>query len=328
MREFWYPRSRVKGLVASGVYFFPTLIKLFLFLRRHQINLVLLEYPVPHMFYFYILRMMVPYKICVDLHGSDVIELHRSLWFQQSLVRGMIRCADWVLAHSASLMDEAQRIVGPLKGKCSYLHNWVDCDRIRERAKSIHGTKSLPDGPFVLTAAKLYPRKALDVLLQAISRIMHSVEGCQFVIAGDGPEEGRLREMAKAPKVDELVRFVGDIPNDEIPAWFSRCELFVLPSRSEPFGIVLLEAMTFGKAIVATRVGGIPEFVTHGFNGLLVPSEDSDALAESIRILLVDKELRSAIGRNGLERVEKEFNVKSLMGKYESLFESIRSARR
>lgn len=63
MREFWYPQSRVKGLVASGVYFFPTLIKLFLFLRRHHISLVLLEYPVPYMFYFYILRMMVPFKL-------------------------------------------------------------------------------------------------------------------------------------------------------------------------------------------------------------------------------------------------------------------------
>ena len=326
MRTLWYPRTPVKGFIACLVHFFPTLLKLLVFVRRHRIDLVSLEYPVSYMFYFYILRAFCSIKICIGLHGSDVNMLHLAPKHEQWIVRGMIRRAQWVLAHSSSLMKETERVVGGLSGNRSYLPYWVECDRLRERAKAKTESKCLPPGPFILTAAKLYSRKALDVLLRAISELGQAAEGYRFVIAGEGPEEFPLKQMAEKLKIQEFVEFVGDIPNEDMPVWFQQCEFFVLPSRSEPFGIVLLEAMTFAKAIVATRVGGIPEFVTDGYNGLLVPPEDSGALAEKIRMLLFDQELRSRIGRNGLERVEKEFDAKAMIGKYEALFRMIVNA--
>jgi glycosyltransferase involved in cell wall biosynthesis len=95
----------------------------------------------------------------------------------------------------------------------------------------------------------------------------------------------------------------------------------------EPFGIVLLEAMTFGKAIVATMAGGIPEFIQDGHNGLLVAVEDSEALAESIDTLVRDKDLRDRIGQNGLMVVEQKYDYDKLVIRYEELFrEQIRRA--
>lgn len=324
MRTLWYPRTPVKGFIACLVHFFPTLLKLLHFVHRHRIDLVSLEYPLAYMYYFYILRAFSSIKICVGLHGSDVGLLHLAPKYEQWIVRRMIRRAHWVLAHSLSLMEATEKVVGGLNGRNrSYLPYWVECERLRRQADIRRGAKSLPSDPFILTAAKLYPRKGLDVLLRAIGELGEAVEGYRFVIAGEGPEEVRLKQMAETLQIGQFVEFAGDIPNEDIPAWFQQCELFVLPSRSEPFGIVLLEAMTFGKAIVATRVGGIPEFVTNGYNGLLVPSEDSGALAAKIRTLLFDQELRSRIGRNGLERVEKEFDVKAMIGKYEALFKRI-----
>jgi glycosyltransferase involved in cell wall biosynthesis len=99
----------------------------------------------------------------------------------------------------------------------------------------------------------------------------------------------------------------------------------VLPSRSEPFGIVFLEAMTFGKAIVATNVGGIPEFVVDGFNGLLVPSEDSDALAEKIELCIENPDVRERLGHNGLSVVETRYDYPALIFRYERLYETILS---
>jgi glycosyltransferase involved in cell wall biosynthesis len=89
----------------------------------------------------------------------------------------------------------------------------------------------------------------------------------------------------------------------------------------EPFGIVLLEAMTFGKAIVATKAGGIPEFIQDGHNGLLVDVEDSYALAEGIDRLIRDKDLRERIVRNGRMVVEVQYDYDKLMIRYEELFE-------
>ncbi len=328
MRTLWYPRTPVKGFIACLVHFFPTLLKLLLFVRRHRIDLVSLEYPLAYMFYFYILRACSSIKICVGLHGSDVNMLHLAPKYEQWIVRRMIRRAHWVLAHSLSLMEATERVVGGLNGNRSYLPYWVECERLRRQADTRRGAKSLPSGPFVLTAAKLYPRKGLDVLLRAIGELGEVLEGYRFVIAGEGPEEVRLKQMVETLQIGRFVEFAGDIPTEDIPAWFQRCELFVLPSRSEPFGIVLLEAMTFGKAIVATRVGGIPEFVTDGYTGLLVPPEDSGALAEKIRTVLFDQELRSRIGRNGLEHVEHHFDVKGVISRYEALFEKIVNADR
>ena len=92
---------------------------------------------------------------------------------------------------------------------------------------------------------------------------------------------------------------------------------------SEPFGIVFLEAMTFGKAIIATNVGGIPEFVVEGFNGLLVPSEDSDVLAEKIELCIENQDVRERLGRNGLSVVETQYDYGALILRYEWLYETI-----
>ena len=140
---------------------------------------------------------------------------------------------------------------------------------------------------------------------------------------GDGPEELRLKKLAKQLDIESMVSFLGDVKNTVVPVLFKHCEFLVLPSRVEPFGIVLLEAMTFEKAVVATKAGGIPEFVQDGVNGLLVATEDIQGLAEKINILLHDKSLRESIGRNGRLFVEEKYDYEKLVVKYEELFERL-----
>jgi hypothetical protein len=176
-----------------------------------------------------------------------------------------------------------------------------------------------------LTVAKLYPRKGIDILLESISKLGPKIHDVCFAIAGDGPEEHALQQRARELGIEQRVVFLGDIENKDIPALMKTCEFFVLPSRSEPFGIVFLEAMTFGKAIVATNVGGIPEFVVDGFNGLLVPSEDSDALAEKIELCIENQAVRERLGRNGRSVVETQYDYAALILRYERLYETILS---
>jgi glycosyltransferase involved in cell wall biosynthesis len=274
------------------------------------------------MVYFYLIRAWTGIPIVVGLHGSDVLLLHTNDVVSQWIVRRVIRRANWILAHSASLVRDAHEKIGKLSHNHSFLHYGVECKRLRDAAESAAAIAPIPDGDFILTVAKLYPRKGLDVLLRAIQVLKSSGSQCRyrFVIVGDGPEESRLKSMTSELGIESMVLFAGDVKNDIVPALFKQCAFFALSSRVEPFGIVLLEAMTFGKAIVATRAGGIPEFVQDGHNGLLVPVEDSQALAAAIDKLIRNKDLRERIGGNGRMIMEEQYDYDKLVVQYEELF--------
>ncbi len=323
MRPAWFPATPMKGLAATSYFFFPTLWRLGRFLADHKIEIVCLEYPLPNVFYFQLLRFWKRFKLLVGIHGDDVLSLHLLRESEQQIVRRCIRRNDWLLAHSSSLLSQTEKIVGGLTANRSYLPIGVDTEGLRAMARNGQIHHALPREPFVLTVAKLYERKGVDILLQALHQIKSNVNGCRFVIAGDGPEEARLKQMSVDLKVDDMVLFLGEVLGEDIPGLISQCEFFLLPSRSEPFGIVLLEAMTFGKAIVATNVGGIPEFVTTGHNGVLVPSCDVGALASEIEHMLADKELRSRLGACGLRLVEQQYDYRNLVVRYEQLFEKV-----
>lgn len=323
MRGPWFPEAPLRGMVATGLYFIPTLFRLARFLRQHRIDLVCAEYPLPYMMYFILLRRWCRIKLLVGLHGDDVLSLHLLSKLDQAVVRALVRRGDRVLAHSASLLEQAEQVFGKVKVKGSYLPYGVECERIRERAMASRRREILQERPYILTVAKLYERKGLDILLEAVSRLKARLDGHRFLIIGDGPEESRLKRLAADLGIDQHVALLGEVPSREIPMWFQHCEFFVLPSRSEPFGIVLLEAMTLGKAVVATRVGGIPEFIKNRNTGLLVESGDSQALSEGILRLLQDHELRARLGKNGLQSVETRYDYRQLVLRYEELFQSL-----
>jgi glycosyltransferase involved in cell wall biosynthesis len=323
MRLPWVPCSPVKGLVAFLVYFFPTLLQLRRFLKGKAIDLTMLEYPMPYMYYLYLLKLLNITRLIVGIHGDDILSLHLTPKSEQWLVKQVIKRADWLLAHSSSLMSQAEILVGGLNDNRSYIPCGIELDRLRALSECQTGHSLLSSRPYILTVAKLYGRKGLDVLLQAIKRLGVGVDGYRFVIVGDGPEEQALKQLALELGIQDKVVFTGELQVTEISHLYRHCEFFVLPSRSEPFGIVLLEAMTFGKAIIATRVGGIPEFINHGHNGLLVAPNDSDGLAKQIRRMISDPELRWEIGRNGLTTVEEKYDYGVIIGRYEKLFQSI-----
>ena len=271
MRGPWFPKTPLKGILAFLVYLVPTLFKLAAFIRLKQIQLVFLQYPLAWMLYFRLLHSLVSVRTIVDLHGDDVLSLHLNSRIEQWIVRGLVQRADWVLAHSESLLARAVTIIGGLEKKSSCLPLGVDCQRLRLQANGQKQERLIPEGPYVLTVAKLFGRKGLDVLLMAVKTLASESHGYKFVIVGDGPEERGLRELTAHLKIEKHVNFYGEALVEDIPVLIQNCAFVVLPSRSEPFGIVLLEAMTFGKAIVATSVGGIQKLLRTAITDSLFP---------------------------------------------------------
>jgi glycosyltransferase involved in cell wall biosynthesis len=178
----------------------------------------------------------------------------------------------------------------------------VDADRIAVAPNAIDA--SVFDGPReaeddtvrFLYVGRLDPEKGLDVLLRAFEHVRG-----ELVLVGSGSAERELRARA-----GERVRFTGALPRDEVAAWYRRADAFVLPSRSEPWGMVLNEAATAGLPLVATEgVGAARELIEDGVNGFRVPVGDERALAEALRRLADDATFRIAAGSRSRELVSR-----------------------
>jgi glycosyltransferase involved in cell wall biosynthesis len=166
-----------------------------------------------------------------------------------------------------------------------------------ERAALLREWRLSPSLPIVLFASKLQPRKRCADLLQAYASIRR-LAPAQVVVVGDGPEHATLTEYARSMGLDD-VRFVGFRNQSELPAFYDLCDIFVLPSEREPWGLVVNEAMNAGKAIVASdAVGAVRDLVLHGCTGCVYPVGDVSALALNLRLLIEDRDLRRRLGDN------------------------------
>jgi len=173
------------------------------------------------------------------------------------------------------------------------------------RSDSIHDRGELPDPepPYnVLFVGRLSAEKGVDDLLKAIS-LLTDVDAVLHIV-GDGKLATSLQNETEALGIKDRVRFHGFVPHGErLLGLYQSSDLLVLPSLQEQQGKVLLEAMSHSVPVVATRVGGIPSVVRDGENGLLVPPSQPEVMAAQVRRLLLDKELRRRLVRNGLESV-------------------------
>lgn len=191
------------------------------------------------------------------------------------LAREAFEAARVTLAVSGALRDTLVAQGYALPGTIGVLPNGVDTAFF---APPPHR----PPGPFHLFAlGDLHPVKGMDVLLQAFARAFPPGRAEQLTIGGDGPERARLERLARRLRVDDRVRFAGRLERRAVRAHLHRSHAFVLPSRQETFGVVLLEALATGVPVVATACGG-PEDVVTPETGLLVPPGDAGPLGQAL----------------------------------------------
>jgi phosphatidylinositol alpha-1,6-mannosyltransferase len=165
----------------------------------------------------------------------------------------------------------------------------------------------------ILTVGRLVERKGHDVVIRALGQVRQSVGPVRYVIAGSGPEEQRLRVLARDLGCQDSVQFVGPVSPEELPLLYASCDVFVMPSRAlgpaqrdgvEGFGIVFLEAGACAKPVIGGRSGGIADAVVDGVTGILVDPSDVDEVARTVSRLLLDKEEAGRLGACGRDRAQ------------------------
>jgi glycosyltransferase involved in cell wall biosynthesis len=164
---------------------------------------------------------------------------------------------------------------------------------------------SVDDPPLIISVGRVVREKGMDYLLQAFASLKQKAK---IVIIGDGPFLNELKSLAQQLGILSNVSFPGWLPPNELKLYYRKCSMAVVPSTwPEPFGMVGIEAMSYGKPVLAFDVGGIPEWLKHEETGFLVKPKDTVALAERISFLLERPELARSIGNKGREAVAIRF---------------------
>jgi glycosyltransferase involved in cell wall biosynthesis len=217
--------------------------------------------------------------------------------------------ADRVIAVSNALRKEASWMYEIPGGKIATVYNgvnvhhydgWIDPADVR-RNYSVG-----PVDPMVLFSGRMVLQKGPDLLLEAIPSILKFYPRTKFVFAGDGEMRGAVERRSHELGVAHATRFLGYQPSWALTNLYKSCDAVCVPSRNEPFGIVLLEAWSAGKPVVSTRNGGPDEFVWHEVNGLKVYA-NPDSIAWGLGTLFTNFEWARWMGRNGRIAAESAF---------------------
>jgi len=180
-----------------------------------------------------------------------------------------------------------------------------------------------PDNHDILALGGLFKRKGFDFLIEAMNRVVKEFPDAKLHIVGDGPQRGNLMKLAKKLNLEKHVIFHGFIPLRKVPEFYRMCRVMCLPSLSESFGRVIIEAMASGRPVIATRTIGARGIIKHGKTGFLVPVADSKALANALFKVLSDYDLTCKMGLEGRREVEGKYDWKVIAQMYYEIYESL-----
>lgn len=179
----------------------------------------------------------------------------------------------------------------------------------------------------ILFAGNLIPQKGCDLLIEAFSKIQKEHCFIKLHIAGDGVEAQRLKMQSAKEGLEDKILFYGNLEHNKLLSLMSQCDIFIMPSRDEAFGIVYLEAMSLHKPTIGTEGEGIADLIQDGINGLLVQPNNVDSIIEKLKILIENKELRDEIAEKGYKSIKNltwEFNATETVSVYESVLNKYR----
>jgi len=299
--------------------------RLVLFLRRNRIAIL-------HAFDFYTDVFTVP---AARLAGVPVVLASRrellnlrSPW-QQRAVQVSCWLATGVVANSSAAAAHVYHRRKEKSSRVTIIPNSVDRDLFRstKTASQIRALLGLRENaPLVGALAALRPEKDLKTFLVAAARTGAEMPEARFLVIGDGSERQKLEQTALDLGLAGRVFFLGD--QSEVANLIAALDVLVVSSLTESHPNAVLEAMTMGRPVVATNVGGMPELVVHGVTGYLVPVRDPDTMAKRILELLRDPGRRRAMGEAGLARVDLEFSAERTKDQLESLYDRLLCERR
>ena len=252
-------------------------------------------------------------KVIVSYH-SDIIRQSIFLPLFNPFLIKFLKRAEVIIVTSQNLIDNSS-ILKRFKDKCRVIPHGININKFiltPEVIKEVKELKQKFNSPIILFVGRLVYYKGLEYLLKAMIKIE-----AHLLIIGDGPLRKRMEKIVCHLGISHKIGWLGKIDNERLASYYHACDIFILPSaiKAESFGLVQLEAFACRKPVISTNLPtGVPYVNLHGKTGLVVTPRNSEAIAWAISVLLASKELRKYYGKNGRERLEREF-TKEIMSK-------------
>ncbi len=277
-------------------------------LRRHLSNLR------PDIIHVHGMKPLAATRRCVDV---PVIFTNHSSGFLKRLTASPRRKdrTKKLLQHLATIIAPSRELLAAVgeigyTGPGYYIPNGVDTDKFRHDPEARNRVRTSwgvsVDEPVILLARRLVDKNGVQDFAQACGAL--SGTNARVVIAGDGPERRGMEAILNGLGLSDRTRFLGSVPNTEMPAIYSAADLAVLPSHMEATSIGGLEVMACGLSMVGTMVGGIPDMIENGSTGLLVPPQAPEELGKAIRKLVEAPECRRVFGGTARRKAVAEFS--------------------
>ena len=326
---------RVRAPIVSGAPFtsivkwasllIPELSRIARFIRANDIVAVNVHCPSTKALQFVLARFLfrLRFRIVLSFHGQDLVLASAAAGLERRIWALLLRKADALISCSNALADSATAFEPAIRRRFTMIHNGLDIDYLmRARNSAARIDPRLAGRTFILSVAAYERKKGLDTLLRAF-RTIRDNSGHDVLLCLVGSEQGtgaELRELARQMQLSDYVVFGGEMPHCDLHAYYGAASVFCLPSRVEPFGIVLLEAGAFRCPVVASSTGGVPEILTDGVNARLVPPDDPAALAEELAALLHNRSERDRLSATLYEHVRTRFTWRSAYDSYAKVF--------
>jgi len=297
-------------------------------LRERKYDLIHVHWPFPHGLFGWFAGRWAGAPVVSQFHGVELRWVTRKLRPFVPFLRAVLRGSRLVIANSSDTRAEIERLGTGCR---------VEVVPYGSPVPDPGGTPLPPEDSArprrLLFVGRLVERKGVEYLIRALPLLEGLPWTVRLDIVGSGPLEGALRDLVRELGLESRVNLAGRVPNEGLKDYYSACDCFVLPAiidsrgDTEGLGVVLIEALTFRRPVVASGLGGIVDVIKHERTGLLVPEKDPQALAAAISRVLTDRTLARTLGEQGNAFVREYFNWDRILDRTVELYrEAVQTA--
>ncbi|MBD3376644.1 WecB/TagA/CpsF family glycosyltransferase [candidate division KSB1 bacterium] len=297
---------------------FRFILPLHFWIRRHRIDIIH-GINVSARFFAWILGRMNRCKVVVSERNSQPVYSSAGSRLYHAIEHFTNRKADWIVANSLAGKRFAESLGVPSK-LTSMIPNGIDLDRLKSNGLARQFKQEIGlniNSSVVGMIARLFPQKDHQTFLKAAEIVASKRNNCYFILVGDGPERDDLEQLTRRLSLDDRVIFAGN--QSRIGDWLQIIDVVVLTSKqSEGCPNSIIEAMSMAKPVILTHVDGNREWITDRHNGILIPPQHPEILAQELTHLLDSPEKQQMLARNAKEYAQQKFSLSAMISSYEN----------
>jgi len=324
---FDYSREKIHSKI---VRFIKSLFYYIVFLIRHSpdvihINTSFGQYSFWRDLSYLVISKLFRKHIILQMHGGSLDEFRRRhSQLSNRLMTKIFRMPERILVLS-SIQKEPFRALNILH-RVEVVPNMIDTTKFNKKSNYRDGLGISSDVTVVLfVAAHFFKEKGVWDVLEAISLVTKDYEQVLFVLVGGGKEEKAMKQFCHIKRLGKFVKFTGHLFNEVLINVFLSSDIFILPTYSEGFPLVILEAMAAGLPVISTPIRAIPDIIEDGVNGFLIEPRNPAALAEKIIQLIEDKTLLKTMGENNKKKVKEKYDLEPVAKIFDNIYSELLS---